>query len=115
MRATSCASIPRSPPRSRRKYARSTACAATRRPQGTGLVRQKEGGRRTSSGRGGAERNDHVELLESILREGVTRQASDIHLKIGSYPIFRVSGTLMPWDEGPRLDRDTLVLISQGL
>jgi len=56
-----------------------------------------------------------VELLESILREGVARTASDIHLKIGSYPVYRVRGTLIPWDDAPRLDRDTMVMLTQGL
>ena len=56
-----------------------------------------------------------MELLESILREGVVRQASDIHLKIGNFPVYRVRGALLPWDEGPRLDRDTMTLITQGL
>jgi len=56
-----------------------------------------------------------VELLESILREGVARTASDIHLKIGSYPVYRVRGTLIPWDDAPRLDRDTMVMLTQAL
>ena len=55
-----------------------------------------------------------MELL-TILREGVTRQASDIHLKFGSPPIFRVHGTLLPWDEGPRLDHDGLVSLARQL
>jgi twitching motility protein PilT len=56
-----------------------------------------------------------VDLLERILREGVTRNASDIHLKIGQHPIYRVTGTLLPWEEGPLLDRDTLVAVTQAL
>jgi twitching motility protein PilT len=72
-------------------------------------------GRSRPPGGGGAERNDDVELLESILREGVSRTASDIHLKIGAHPVFRVSGSLVVWDDVPRLDRDTLVLLSQSL
>jgi twitching motility protein PilT len=56
-----------------------------------------------------------VDLLQSILREGVTRQASDIHLKIGGYPIYRVRGTLLAWDAGPKLDRDAMVEIGHGL
>jgi len=56
-----------------------------------------------------------VDLLQSILREGVTRQASDIHLKIGGYPIYRVRGTLLAWDTGPTLDRDAMVEIAHGL
>ena len=56
-----------------------------------------------------------MDLLESILREGVARQASDIHLKIGGFPVYRVRGTLLAWDEGPRLDRDTMMVLSQGL
>jgi twitching motility protein PilT len=53
--------------------------------------------------------------LEAILREGVARNASDIHLKIGAHPIFRVTGSLIPWDNAPRLDRDMLVTLTQGL
>jgi twitching motility protein PilT len=53
--------------------------------------------------------------LQAILREGVTRQASDIHLKTGSFPIFRVHGTLLPWEEGPRLERDVMAALTQEL
>ena len=56
-----------------------------------------------------------MDLLESILREGVARTASDIHLKIGAYPVYRVRGTLIPWDDAPRLDRDAMVMLTQGL
>jgi twitching motility protein PilT len=53
--------------------------------------------------------------LETILREGVTRQASDIHLKFGSQPIFRVHGTLLSWDEAPRLDHGAMVSLARQL
>ena len=53
--------------------------------------------------------------LEAILREGVARNASDVHLKFGSHPIFRVTGNLIPWDEAPRLDRDTMAVLIQEL
>ena len=53
--------------------------------------------------------------LEAILREGVVRGASDVHLKIGSHPVFRIAGSLIAWDEAPRLDRDVLVVYSQQL
>jgi twitching motility protein PilT len=53
--------------------------------------------------------------LKTILREGVTRQASDIHLKVGAPPIFRVAGTLIPWNDAGRLDLDTISLVTQEL
>jgi len=53
--------------------------------------------------------------IETILREGVRRQASDIHLKHGSHPIFRVNGTLVRWEEVPQLDRDGMALLTQAL
>ncbi len=53
--------------------------------------------------------------LEAILREGVSRQASDIHLKHGSRPIFRISGTLVRWEDVPALDRDSMVILTQQL
>jgi len=53
--------------------------------------------------------------IEAILREGVRRQASDIHLKHGSHPIYRVNGTLVRWEDSPQLDRDAMVAVSQAL
>ena len=53
--------------------------------------------------------------LNAILREGVNRGASDIHLKVGSAPIFRVSGTLITWEEAGRLDRDAMGALSDAL
>jgi twitching motility protein PilT len=53
--------------------------------------------------------------IEAILREGVRRQASDIHLKYGSQPIFRVNGTLVRWEDVPVLDRDAMSVLTQAL
>jgi twitching motility protein PilT len=53
--------------------------------------------------------------LNGILREGVSRGASDIHLKVGSAPIFRVSGTLIIWEEAGRLDRDAMGALCDAL
>jgi twitching motility protein PilT len=53
--------------------------------------------------------------LHAILREGVSRQASDIHLKVGAPPIFRVSGTLIPWTETPALDHGAMAAITGAL
>jgi twitching motility protein PilT len=53
-----------------------------------------------------------VDLLD-ILREGIKRKASDIHLKAGIEPVFRISGTLTPWTEAPRLDRDSLMALTR--
>jgi twitching motility protein PilT len=55
-----------------------------------------------------------VDLI-TILREGVNRHASDIHLKVGAPPIFRVSGTLVLWEEAGRLDHDSLSVLTQEL
>jgi twitching motility protein PilT len=49
--------------------------------------------------------------LHEILQEGVRRQASDIHLKVGSRPIVRVSGTLGPLEEVPAIDRDAMAAL----
>jgi twitching motility protein PilT len=53
--------------------------------------------------------------IETILREGVRRQASDIHLKFGSHPIFRVNGTLVRWEDVPVIDRDGMSVLTQAL
>jgi twitching motility protein PilT len=46
--------------------------------------------------------------LHAILQAGVEHQASDIHLKVGSPPILRVSGTLAPLDGASALDRTAM-------
>jgi len=53
--------------------------------------------------------------IEGILREGVRRQASDIHLKHGSHPIYRVNGALVRWEDVPQLDRDAMSVLTQAL
>jgi len=53
--------------------------------------------------------------LDAILREGVGRKASDIHLKTGAPPVFRVSGTLTPWDEVAPIDRDAMAALARAL
>ena len=39
------------------------------------------------------------EELDAILREAVGRSASDVHLKTGAPPSFRINGTLTRWDD----------------
>ncbi len=36
--------------------------------------------------------------LDNLLRESVRLEASDVHIKVGSPPFFRVDGHLRPWD-----------------
>jgi twitching motility protein PilT len=55
-----------------------------------------------------------VELL-SILREGVARGASDVHLKVFSAPVFRVAGRLMRWEECGAITREDMAVLTQSL
>ncbi len=43
--------------------------------------------------------------INDLLQIAVTSGASDLHLKVGSYPMMRVSGTLVVASEEKRLDR----------
>src|SRR5688500_8013809 len=43
--------------------------------------------------------------LNDLLHAAVTAGASDLHLKVGSYPLMRVNGTLTVITEQKRLDR----------
>ena len=43
--------------------------------------------------------------LDDLLRTAVAAGASDLHLKVGSYPMMRISGTLVVASEEKRLDR----------
>jgi twitching motility protein PilT len=47
--------------------------------------------------------------IDDMLRSAVGRGASDLHLKVGAYPMMRVSGSLVPVHEEKRLtNEDTL-------
>jgi twitching motility protein PilT len=43
--------------------------------------------------------------IDELLQTAVARGASDLHLKVGSYPMMRVNGNLMVASEAGRLDR----------
>jgi twitching motility protein PilT len=44
--------------------------------------------------------------LNDLLRIAAASGASDLHLKVGSYPMMRVNGTLLVASEEKRLDRN---------
>ena len=46
--------------------------------------------------------------IETILGQGVGRRASDVHLKVGRPPMFRVHGALVPMEGAPTLDAETM-------
>ncbi|HTL00755.1 MAG TPA: type IV pilus twitching motility protein PilT [Vicinamibacterales bacterium] len=49
--------------------------------------------------------------IDDLLRSAVAKGASDLHLKVGAYPMMRLSGALVPLDEAKRLDNnDTLAM-----
>lgn len=51
--------------------------------------------------------------INDLLKIAVTSGASDLHLKVGSYPMMRVNGTLMVASEDKRLERtDTEAMAS---
>ena len=44
--------------------------------------------------------------LNELLKVAVASGASDLHLKVGSYPMMRVNGVLVVASEAKRLDRN---------
>ena len=49
--------------------------------------------------------------IDDLLRTAVAKGASDLHLKVGAYPMMRVSGSLLPVTEEKRLmNEDTLAM-----
>src|SRR5687768_8175783 len=72
------------------------------------LSRHQGGGRYTG-------RTPRVKL-DDLLRTATNAGASDLHLKVGSYPMMRISGTLVPASEERRLEReDTEAMVNQML
>ena len=53
--------------------------------------------------------------LDDLLRTAVSRGASDLHLKVGAYPMMRVSGSLLPVNEEKRLDHLETLTMGTGI
>ena len=51
--------------------------------------------------------------INDLLKIAVASGASDLHLKVGSYPMMRVNGTLVGRSEDKRLDRDDTEAMAQ--
>jgi len=53
--------------------------------------------------------------LNQLLQTAVASGASDLHLKVGSYPMMRVNGTLIVASEERRLDRNDTEAMAQSM
>ena len=53
--------------------------------------------------------------LNQILVEALSQEASDVHIKEGTPPIFRVNGSLKPWDKAKPFDHNDLAKMAFGL
>jgi len=54
-------------------------------------------------------------LVNDLLRIAVERGASDLHLKVGAYPMLRVQGVLSPVNEERKLDHEDVVAMSAAI
>jgi twitching motility protein PilT len=53
--------------------------------------------------------------INDLLKTAVASGASDLHLKVGSYPMMRVSGTLVIASEEKRLDREDTMGMAEAM
>src|SRR5437899_4765450 len=53
--------------------------------------------------------------VNDLLKIAVDAGASDLHLKVGSYPMMRVRGGLVPAVEDKRLDHEDVVAMSAAV
>ena len=53
--------------------------------------------------------------INDLLRIAVDRGASDLHLKVGTYPMMRVQGVLSPVSEERKLDHEDVVAMSAAI
>jgi twitching motility protein PilT len=53
--------------------------------------------------------------VNDLLKIAVENSASDLHLKVGSFPMMRVRGDLVPANEGKRLDHEDVVAMSAAI
>jgi len=53
--------------------------------------------------------------VNDLLKTAVDSGASDLHLKVGSYPLMRVRGSLVPVNEDKRLEHDEVVAMGSSI
>ena len=53
--------------------------------------------------------------INDLLATAVARGASDLHMKVGSFPMLRIDGTLMPATETKRLDKADMDAVAASL
>src|SRR5512147_2521997 len=53
--------------------------------------------------------------VNDLLKIAVDSGASDLHLKVGSYPMMRVRGILSPASEAKKLDHEDLVAMAAAV
>ena len=53
--------------------------------------------------------------VNDLLKIAVDAEASDLHLKVGSYPMIRVRGSLLPAAEDKRLEHEDVVAMSAAV
>ena len=53
--------------------------------------------------------------IDDLLRVAVSKGASDLHLKVGAYPMMRVQGALVPLNEDKRLAYDDTYLMGMAV
>src|SRR5579885_2351397 len=53
--------------------------------------------------------------VNDLLKIAVDAGASDLHIKVGSYPMMRVRGKLMPASEARKLDHDDVIAMSAAV
>jgi twitching motility protein PilT len=53
--------------------------------------------------------------VNDLLKIAVENGASDLHLKVGTYPMMRVRGTLVPATEDKRLDHEDIVAMAAAV
>jgi twitching motility protein PilT len=53
--------------------------------------------------------------VNDLLKVAVESGASDLHLKVGTYPMMRVRGTLVPAAEDKRLDPEDMVAMAAAV
>ena len=50
-------------------------------------------------------------MINQLFRTVMLHKGSDLHLKVGTYPMMRLRGTLVPATEEKRLDHEDMVAI----
>ena len=81
------------------------------------MEQQQQQGQISGAGQPNDQRlpGSHVNFIETLVTFAVSMNVSDIHLKVGNYPIFRINGDLYTQEKFGIISKDGMEKIADSM